>query len=207
MPCSAISAALPERSIACTARHGSQKRFKVWLTEYGYQTDPPDPYLGWPWKTQTRFLAHAEWLAYRQPRVRSTAQFLLYDDAPRRDFAADDPRHWGTFQTGLRTADGDKKAAYAGYQRMIHVPGRARRGRRVRIFGLYRPATGAGRGKRAVQARGTQPLADRQRRRARTRAASSSCAAGRAATGAFRIRFRAGDRTARTRAARLRVSP
>ena len=25
------------------AKHGSQKRYKVWLTEYGYQTDPPIP--------------------------------------------------------------------------------------------------------------------------------------------------------------------
>ncbi len=206
MPCSAISAASPELSIGSTARHGSQKRFKVWLTEYGYQTDPPDPYLGWPWKTQTRFLAHAEWLAYRQPRVRSTAQFLLYDDAPRRDFAADDPRHWGTFQTGLRTADGDKKAAYAGYQRMIHVPGRARRGKRVRIFGLYRPAT------EPVEA--SLQFRREGRTRWRTVTTASTNESGflvvrrRARRdGAFRIRFRAGDRTARTRAARLRVSP
>jgi hypothetical protein len=188
-----------------TARHGSQKRFKVWLTEYGYQTDPPDPYLGWPWRTHARFLAHAEWLAYRRPRVRSTSQFLLYDDAPRQDFPSDDPRHWGTFQTGLRTAGGDKKSAYAGYQRVIHVPGRARRGRRVRIFGLYRPAT------EPVQA--SVQFRSKGGRSWRTLATESTNASGflvlhrRARRdGAFRIRFRAGDRTARTRAARLRVN-
>jgi len=189
-----------------TARHGSQKRYRVWLTEYGYQTAPPDPYLGWPWKTHARFLAHAEWLAYRRPRIRSTAQFLLYDDAPRREFAADDPRRWGTFQTGLRTAAGKKKAAYAGYQRVIHVPGRARRGRRVRVFGLYRPATAPVEASVQFRRRGRDEW--------RTVATEDTNANGflvvhRRARheGAFRIRFRAGDRTARTRAARLRVSP
>ena len=185
------------------AKHGSQRRYKVWLTEYGYQTDPPDPYLGWPWKTQARFLAHAEWLAYRRPRVRSTAQFLLYDDAPRRDFAADDPRHWGTFQTGLRTADGEKKTAYAGYKQTIYVPGRVRRGERVRIFGLYRPATAP------VQA---DVQFRREGRGWRTVATESTSASGflvlrREARhdGAFRLSFHVGDDTAKTRAARVRV--
>jgi hypothetical protein len=189
-----------------TASHGSDKRFRVWLTEYGYQTDPPDPYLGWPWKTHARFLAHAEWLAYRRARIRSTAQFLLYDDAPRRDFASDDPRHWGTFQTGLRTNDGDKKAAYAGYQRLIHVPSRVRRGRRMRIFGLYRPASGP------VEA--SVQFRRRGRGRWRTVATESTNSSGYVVVrrragrdGSFRIRFQAGDRTARTRAARVRVNP
>jgi hypothetical protein len=124
-------------------RHGSHKRYKIWLSEYGYQTDPPDPYAGWSWKKHARYLAQGDWIAYRNPRVLSTAQFLLYDDAPRLDYAASDPRHWGTFQTGLRTAEGKKKAAYSGYQRTIYVPGSARRGRLIPVFGDYRPATGA----------------------------------------------------------------
>jgi hypothetical protein len=118
-------------------RHGSGKRFKIWLTEYGYQTDPPDPYVGWSWKTHERYLAEAEWIAFRQKRVRSTAQFLLYDDAPLRDYPPNDPRHWGTFQTGLRTYEGKKKTAYAGYQRPIHL---VRGRRKVTVFGLFRPA-------------------------------------------------------------------
>jgi hypothetical protein len=121
-------------------RHGSSKRFKVWLTEYGYQTDPPDPYVGWSWKKQARFLQEAEWLAYRRNRVTSTAQFLLVDDAPRRDYPPSNPRHWGTFQTGLKTADGERKRAYASYQRGIHVI--ERRGRPTRVFGYWRAAPG-----------------------------------------------------------------
>ena len=184
-------------------RHGSRKRYKIWLTEYGYQTDPPDPYIGWPWRTHARFLAHAEWLAYRRARVRSTAQFLLYDDAPLRDYPADDSRHWGTFQTGLRTAEGKRKAAYAGYQRTIHVPRRVRRGKRARVFGLYRPATSRVRARIQWKRRG---------KRWRTVAKKNTNRAGFVVArrrvrraGAFRIHFSVGDGGVRTRAARVRV--
>jgi hypothetical protein len=121
-------------------RYGSNKRFEVWLTEYGYQTDPPDPYAGWPWRTQARWLAEAEWLAYQKRRVHSTAQFLLYDDGPMADYPPSDPRHWGTFQTGLRTREGERKTAYATYQHGIHVI--KRDGRAVRVFGYWRGAPG-----------------------------------------------------------------
>ena len=96
--------------------------------------------MGWPWKVHARHLAEAEWIAFRRSRVRSTAQFLLYDDAPLRDYPPNDPRHWGTFQTGLRTNEGKKKTAYAGYQRPIHL---VRGRRKVTVFGLYRPADDA----------------------------------------------------------------
>ena len=184
------------------ARHGSQKRFDVWVTEYGYQTDPPDPYVGWPWKTQARYLAEAEWLAYRRRRVVSTAQFLLYDDGPLHDYDPDDPRHWGTFQTGLRTADGNRKPAYAGYQRSIYVPRRVRRGRRIPVFGHYRPGAEVVAANVQFKRRGRKrwnTVAQTQtnehgfvlvRRRARR-------------SGAYRISFGTGERT---RVARLRVT-
>ena len=185
--------------------HGSPKRYKVWLTEYGYQSDPPDPFVGWPWKTQSRYLAQAEWLAYKRSRIRSTAQFLLVDDAPRIDYPATDPRHWGTFQTGLRTAEGTKKTAYAGYQRPIYVRPRARRGRRLTVFGLYRPATsGIG---AAVQFR------QRGERRWRNVLRTTTDGAGYVAvkrrvrrSGEFRIGFQAGGGTVYTRAAAVSVT-
>jgi hypothetical protein len=196
---------LPRTLDRTLARHGSSRQYRIWLTEYGYQTDPPDPYVGWPWKTHTRYLAQAEWLAYRQPRVRSMAQFLLYDDAPLRDYSPDDPRHWGTFQTGLRTADGRRKPAYSGYQRTIYVPGRVNRGARLRIFGHYRPATAPvaaevqfrrsdSKDWKAVTTAHTNPSGFLVVRRAARR------------SGMFRIGFRVGDRTVYTRAARVRVS-
>jgi hypothetical protein len=180
------------------AGHGSDRRYKVWLTEYGYQTDPPDPYLGWPWKTQARYLAQAEWLAYRRPRIRSTAQFLLYDDSPRSDYPAEDPKHWGTFQTGLRTADGEKKTAYAGYQRPIFVD---RRGGRVLVFGLYRPAR-----EPREAAIAFKPSGGEWKTVYRTHTNGDGYVVlrrGMRRAGAFRISFDSGDGTVRTRAARV----
>jgi len=186
-------------------QHGSHKRYKLWLTEYGYQTDPPDPYVGWSWKTQARYLAAAEWLAYRRSRVRSTAQFLLYDDAPRIDFAENDPRYWGTFQTGLRTSDGKKKKAYAAYQRTIHVPRRTRHGRRVAVFGEYRPATGAT--DAAIQFRRRGQSGWRTLFRTKTDASGFVVVRVKATrSGEFRIGFSDGGRRLYTRAAALSVT-
>ena len=134
-------------------QNGSSRRIPIWLTEYGYQTDPPDPYSGTSWRKQARYLAEAEWLAYKRPRIRSTAQFLLYDDRPLLQYPEDDPRHWGTFQTGLRTAGGKRKKAYRGYQRTLHV---RRRGGKVIVFALYRPATGRTKAKVAFKPRGSK---------------------------------------------------
>jgi hypothetical protein len=170
-------------------RHGSGKRFKIWLTEYGYQTDPPDPYVGWPWKTHARYLAEAEWMAFRRPRVRSTAQFLLYDDAPLRDYPPNDPRHWGTFQTGLRTNEGRKKTAYAGYQRPIHL---VRRRRDVTVFGLYRPASEPIAARVQFRPRGTKSWKNVKATRTNGAGFVSTKISSRR-RGAFRIAFEAGS--------------
>lgn len=184
--------------------YGSPKRYKIWLTEYGYQTDPPDPFVGWSWKTQARYLAQGEWMAYRNRRVRSTAQFLLNDDAPRLDFPTNDPRHWGTFQTGLRTVDGKKKTAYRAYQRTIYVPARVRRGRAVTVFGDYRAA--AAPTEAAIQFRRAGRKSWKTLRTTRTSRlgflAEKVKATG---SGSFRIAFVAPGGTAYTRAAAVSI--
>ena len=123
-------------------RYGVRRRLPLWLTEYGYQTDPPDPFLGVSWGRQAAYLNQAEDIAYRNRRVRSMAQFLLLDDGPATRFAPDDPRYWGsTFQTGLITHEGEKKPSFTTWQRTLAVsPGRVRRGRRLRFLGQLRPA-------------------------------------------------------------------
>ena len=123
------------------AAHGRRRALPVWFTEYGYQTDPPDPTIGVSWGTQASWLNEADFLAYRQKRVASVAQFLLVDDAPLKAFSSDDPRYWGTFQSGLETQEGKRKPAFTSYQRSIYVsPRSARRGRKVRVFAQLRTA-------------------------------------------------------------------
>ena len=99
-----------------TASYGQPKHFPIWLTEYGYQTDPPDPTIGV-----------------------SFAQFLLVDDGPLRQYKSNDPRYWGTFQSGLITPEGKHKPAYESFKRPISL---MRRGRGLRVFGQLRTAGG-----------------------------------------------------------------
>ena len=123
-------------------RYRVNRRLPVWLTEYGYQTDPPDPIIGVSWRRQAAWINEADYLAHRYRRVRAVAQFLLLDDGPNRKVGASDPRYWGsTFQSGLVTLEGVRKPAFAAYQRPIHAsPSRVRRGGSVRVYGQLRPA-------------------------------------------------------------------
>ena len=126
-------------------RYRVRRRLPLWLTEYGYQTNPPDPFLGVSWARQAAYLNEAEEIAYRNRRVRSVSQFLLLDDGPNTTVPPDDFRYWGsTFQTGLITREGDLKPAYTTWQRTFNMrPRRVRRGRRLRAFGQLRPAANA----------------------------------------------------------------
>jgi hypothetical protein len=128
-------------------RYGVRRRLRVWITEYGYQTTPPDPTVGISPRRQAAWLAEADYLAFRNRRVASTAQFLLVDDGPRTEFAPDEPRYWGSFQSGLIALDGSRKPAFHSWPKPFHV---ARSGRRrITVFGQLRPAAD-GRAPRAV---------------------------------------------------------
>jgi hypothetical protein len=124
------------------SRYGMRRKIPVWLTEYGYQTDPPDDIIGVSWKRQAAWLNEAEYMAFRYRRVRSMAQFLLVDDGPNTSWPQGDPRYWGsTFQSGLISLEGTRKDSFHAYQMPIHVsPRRVRRGRKVSVFGGNRPA-------------------------------------------------------------------
>ena len=130
-----------ERLLDRLERHyGVRRRMGLWLTEFGYQTRPPDP-LGVSLREQAAYLNQAEYIAYRDRRVRALAQFLLVDDHPVPGVARSDPRYWGTFQTGLVTLAGNPKPALRAYRLPLWIPGATRRrGRRFHLWGLLRPA-------------------------------------------------------------------
>ena len=84
----------------------------IYLTEFGYETQPVKgrPTIGET--TQARWLTWAEYLADRVPRVRSFAQFLLRDQPPAPvRVSASDARAFGQYSTGLLVADGRDKVA------------------------------------------------------------------------------------------------
>ncbi len=120
---------------------GGKRDVPLYLTEYGYQTDPPDPVGVSPAK-QAAYLNEAEYLTFKNARVRTLSQFLYNDDVP--DPAASDPiaAYGATFQSGLATSDGvPKQGALLAYRMPIFLPQRrVRKGRKLRVWGLVRPA-------------------------------------------------------------------
>ncbi|MEA2296491.1 MAG: hypothetical protein QOE86_4130 [Solirubrobacteraceae bacterium] len=132
-------------------RYSSKRRFPLYLTEYGYQT-PPDP-LGVPLLTQAAYLNQSEFIAARNPRVRSLAQFLLYDDgAPVNK----------TFQSGLLSHDGRPKPAFAAYQVPAWLYGT---GSHRHLWGVLRPAAANAKATARVQYRAPHAKSYRTLRR------------------------------------------
>ncbi len=77
----------------------------VWLTEYGYQTNPPDTFLGVPPKRQATMLSLAAMRAWRLPRVTMLIQYLYRDEVA-----------LGRFQTGLVYANNAPKPSLQGFK-------------------------------------------------------------------------------------------
>jgi hypothetical protein len=121
--------------------YGVHRRLPIYFTEYGYQTRPPDPFQVVTLAQQAAYLNEADYMAWRDPRVRSVAQFLLYDAAPDARYRPSQFKYWDTFQTGLAYANGKPKPSLYAYQIPIWVPQtRVRRGGRVFVWGQVRPA-------------------------------------------------------------------
>jgi hypothetical protein len=68
------------------AAYAVHRRLPLYLTEYGYETDPPNPFRGVSVARQSAYLDEGEYLAWRDPRVRTLSQFLLYDSPPDRAY-------------------------------------------------------------------------------------------------------------------------
>ncbi|MFL5894207.1 MAG: hypothetical protein ACJ76Z_03720 [Thermoleophilaceae bacterium] len=77
----------------------------LYLTEFGYESNPPDAKRGVPPETQARYLSQAAFMAWRAPDVRMFAQFLFQD--------LSDPRN---YQTGLLYSDGREKPALQAFK-------------------------------------------------------------------------------------------
>jgi hypothetical protein len=83
--------------------------------EFGFETNPPDPFSGVPLETQANWNTLGEFLAWQNPRVIGTTQFLLRDVKPDRRFRPNTKPYWFTYQSGLLTAGGTPKPALQAY--------------------------------------------------------------------------------------------
>ena len=118
-------------------------RLPIHLTEYGYETNPPDRFRGVPPETQARYHGLATWTAWRNPDVRTFAQFLLRDIGPDPRFAATSRRSWISYQTGLEYADGTEKPALQAFKLPFWAEAQGAAGQAyVLAFGQVRPQKG-----------------------------------------------------------------
>ncbi len=97
----------------------------VWLTEYGYQTNPPDQFLGVSPRKQATLLSLAAMRAWRLPRVTMLIQYL-YRDEP----------ELSRFQTGLVYINDVPKPALNGFKLPFAEMGR--QGVVTRLWGQLR---------------------------------------------------------------------
>jgi hypothetical protein len=86
------------------------------LTEFGYETNPPDPFAGLALDKQSDYINLADLLGWANPRVLATTQFLLRDVPPDRSHTRGGKAYWHTYQSGLFFANGVPKPAAAAYR-------------------------------------------------------------------------------------------
>jgi hypothetical protein len=80
---------------------------RLWITEYGYQTNPPDRVFGVSYAKQASYLKQAFTIARKNPRIDMMLWFLLRDQRP-----------ISGWQSGLITVGGKKKPAFRTFQRL-----------------------------------------------------------------------------------------
>jgi hypothetical protein len=120
----------------------------LYLTEYGYVTNPPNPDYHVTLAEQARYLDQATYIAAQNPRVRALGQFQLQDADPGLSCgcAPGSPRYWQTFQEGLEFFGGAAKPALAAYRLPIFLPRledpdhAAGPDQPVTVWGMLRPA-------------------------------------------------------------------
>jgi hypothetical protein len=127
--CDTITMATLDRLVARVGKaFGKSKR--VWLTEFGYQTNPPDPWLGVSKAKQSLYVSEAALRAFMTPRVDMLIQFLIQDEP-----------ELARWQSGVLTADGRAKPSYAALR--IPLAQRDRTGRRTTLWGQVRNGAGS----------------------------------------------------------------
>ena len=82
-------------------------RKRLWITEYGYQTRPPDRLFGVTPALQARYVHQAVQIARRTRRVDMFVWFLIRDE-----------RRLSGWQSGVISAKGRRKPAFRAFQRL-----------------------------------------------------------------------------------------
>jgi hypothetical protein len=91
------------------------------LTEFGYETNPPDRFSGISPALQSEYINVGDYIAYKESRVIANTQFLLRDVKGVKGFKKSDKRRWFTYQSGLFYANGKPKPSAIAYRMPLHI--------------------------------------------------------------------------------------
>jgi hypothetical protein len=120
--------------------HKIEPNLPVMLTEDGWQT-VPDPIDGIALSSQSANNNVLEHLAYDNPRIAGTTQFLLRDVTPRFQYRRTNPRlYWSTWQSGVLFSNNRPKPAFSAYLMPFDIGAvpATQQGAQVRIWGQVR---------------------------------------------------------------------
>jgi hypothetical protein len=125
--CETITLAALDRLLFWVRREWGGKR--IWLTEYGYQTNPPDRFLGVSTAKQARYIGQAALRVRQAPRVDMLIHYIVRDD-----------RRLSGWQSGVFTHSGSAKPSYRAL--MLPFAQSSRRRLRTVLWGQVRPGSG-----------------------------------------------------------------
>jgi hypothetical protein len=91
----------------------------IHLTEFGYQTNPPDPYQGVSPALQARWLQEAGYRAWLDPRIKTLVQYEWRDDPIQNKGGG--ASAYGGWQSGLLYADDRPKPALSAFANPFFV--------------------------------------------------------------------------------------
>lgn len=87
----------------------------IFITEFGYESNPPDVRNGIPLLKQAEYNQLGDFLAYSNPRVQGVTQFQLRDAKPVKKARKNSRKYWFTYQSGIFTNGGTAKPAAFAY--------------------------------------------------------------------------------------------
>jgi hypothetical protein len=111
---------------AAADRRRIPRALPIHYTEYGFQTNPPDLLFGVSPALQAEYMNQSDWIAYRDSRIWTVAQYKLIDDTV-----------VSSFQSGVRFWDGIAKPAFDAYRLPLWVTRKSNS--KLRVYGQVRP--------------------------------------------------------------------
>lgn len=124
--CQSVTMATLGKLVKTVHKYLGPKR--IWLTEYGYQTSPPDPWLGVSWALQALYVSEASLRAWMEPSVDMLINFMFKDDV----------KDW---QSGFYSASGVAKPSLRAFTMPFAEVRRS--GSRTTVWGQIRPRSGS----------------------------------------------------------------